>query len=79
MNTINLTIAVSDNYLDHILEVAQHLSETGFKVHQIMDSVGIIMGSCQSCHVSDVQRVDGVESVEAESTYSLVPPHSPVQ
>lgn len=79
MSMINLTVAVSDNYLDHILDVVQHLNEAGFHVHQIMDSVGIIMGSCQSCQIGDVQKVDGVESVEAEATYHLVPPHSPVQ
>ena len=79
MNMINLTIAVSDNHLDHILEVAQHLNEAGLKVHHIMDSIGIIMGSCQSCQVGALQRVEGVESVEAETSYSLVPPRSSVQ
>jgi hypothetical protein len=79
MDMINLTIAVSDNHLDHILDVAQHLNEAGLKVHQIMDSIGIILGSCQSCQVSAMQRVEGVESVEAEATYSLVPPYSPIQ
>ncbi|MEO1148887.1 MAG: ketohydroxyglutarate aldolase [Cyanobacteria bacterium J06638_22] len=79
MNMINLTIAVSDNHLDHILEVAQHLNEAGLNVHQIMDSIGVIMGSCQSCQISAMQHVEGVESVETEASYSLVPPHSPVQ
>lgn len=79
MDMINLTIAVSDNHLDHILEVAQHLNEAGLNVHQILDSIGIIMGSCQSCQISAMRHVEGVESVETEATYSLVPPHSPVQ
>jgi len=79
MKKTSVTIAIADNHLDHILEVAQHLREAGLKVEHIMDAVGVITGSCQTCELEKVAQVDGVASVEAEEQYQLAPPNSPIQ
>lgn len=79
MNMTHLTIAVTDNHLDHILEVAHHLQQAGLKVEHIMDAVGVITGSCDTCHLEEMAQVEGVESVETADSYHLAPPDAPVQ
>lgn len=77
MKKTSVTIAIADNHLDHILEVAHHLQEAGLKVEHIMDAVGVITGSCENCELEKMMKVDGVASVETEGQYWLAPPDAP--
>ncbi|MBD1914145.1 MULTISPECIES: ketohydroxyglutarate aldolase [unclassified Leptolyngbya] len=79
MKKTAITIAVADNHLDNILEVAHLLQEAGLKVEHIMDAVGVITGSCETCEVEKIAQIDGVESVEAQDQYRLAPPDAPIQ
>ena len=74
----NLTIAVTDQHMGHILEVAQHLQAVGFRVEQIMDEVGIITGFCDDCQMGAVKNVEGVDSVEADNDVWISPPNAPL-
>ena len=78
MQKKNLTIAVADQHMGHILEVAQHLQDIGFRVEQIMDEVGIITGSCDDCQMGAVKNVEGVDSVEADNAVWISPPNAPL-
>ncbi len=79
MAKISLTVAIADDYLDNILEVAQNLHSAGMQVSQIMDTVGVIVGSSEATQVAKLAQVRGVESVEANHSYQLAPPNSGVQ
>lgn len=79
MKKKSITIAVADNHLDNILEVAHHLQEAGLKVEHIMDAVGVITGSCETCEMEKMTQIAGVESIEAQDHYRLAPPDAPVQ
>lgn len=79
MKKTSITVAVADNHLANILEVAHHLQEAGLNVEHIMDAVGVITGSCETCEVEKMSQVDGVESVEAQDHYRLAPPDAPIQ
>lgn len=79
MAQIRLTVAIADDYLDNILEVAQNLHSAGMQVSQIMDRVGVIVGSSEAAQVANLAQVRGVESVEASHSYQLSPPDSKVQ
>jgi isopropylmalate/homocitrate/citramalate synthase len=79
MSRISLTIAVSDECLDNILEVAQNLRSVGMQVVQIMDTVGVITGSIEQSRVATVSTIEGVESVESTRSYQVPPPGSSIQ
>jgi hypothetical protein len=79
MTKILLTIAISDDYLECILDVAQNLRAAGLHVAQIMDTVGVITGSCEPSRVRAMATVEGVASVEASHTHHLAPPDAPIQ
>jgi hypothetical protein len=79
MSEVNVIVSVDDLHLPDILEVAQALRKAGVKVEQIMDTVGVITGSCNPQTVSNLAQIDGVAAVEEEQGYQLPPPDSEIQ
>ncbi len=74
-----VTVTVSDSYVDRIDEVAEALKDRGMQVRQVLRAIGIISGSAPVDRERSLQTVDGVEAVEQETTFQLPPPDSPVQ
>ena len=74
----NLVITVDDAHLPEIKQVADQLRSRGMEVESVLESAGIITGSC-STDVPAFHEVAGVASVEPQQDYQLPPPDSPVQ
>jgi hypothetical protein len=79
MPKINLLVAVDENHIGQILEVAQNLRSSGMYVEQILDQLGVITGSCDSAKMTDISQVPGVSKIEVEREYQLPPPNSDLQ
>lgn len=76
MTQVSLTIAIADDHLDNILDVAQDLRSAGMQVAQIMDTVGVITGYIEQSRMNSVSAIAGVESVESSRSYKLSPPNA---
>jgi hypothetical protein len=79
MPKINILVAVDENHIEQILEVAQHLRSTGMHVEQILDRLGVITGSCDSDKMPEISQIAGVSHIEVEREYQLPPPESDLQ
>lgn len=79
MAEVNVIVSVDDAHLPDILEVAEDLRKAGVEVEQIMDTIGVITGSCNSQAVSTLAQIAGVAAVEKEQRYQLPPPNSEIQ
>lgn len=79
MSTVNLSVAVDDDYINRMSEVVQKLEAAGMKVEQVMETLGIITGSCSSDKVEALSQVEGVTHVETSREYQIAPPDSEIQ
>ena len=79
MTTVNLSVAVDDDYMNRMSEVVQKLEAAGMKVEQVMETLGIITGSCDSEKVEAMKQVEGVTHVEQSRSYQIAPPDSEIQ
>lgn len=79
MTQINVSVAVDEAHLDQIFEVAQNLQATGMSVDQVMDRIGVIVGSCEEDNINALSQVQGVDSVEPEREIQIPPPDSNLQ
>lgn len=79
MSTVSLSVAVDDNYMNRMSEVVQKLEAAGMKVEQVMETLGIITGSCDSQKVEALSGVEGVTHVERSRSYQIAPPDSEIQ
>jgi hypothetical protein len=75
----SLIVTVSDDALKNIHQLAEHLGAKGLKVDRVMPVTGVISGSYAGSKMSELKKVDGVQSVEEELTSELPPPDSDVQ
>ena len=74
---VNVTIADEDP--ERFSEVVRRLEEAGLQVEQSLPEIGIVSGSIDAAKRGDLDHVQGVAGVEAERTFQLPPPDSPVQ
>lgn len=74
-----MSVSVDDQHIDEIVEVAGKLSSAGMTVEQIMDKIGVIVGSCDSDKMEVLSQVEGVSAVEPERDYQIPPPESDIQ
>ena len=79
MSTVSLSVAVDDNYMNRMSEVVQKLEAAGMKVEQVMETLGIITGSCDSQKVEALSQVEGVTHVSLSREYQIAPPYSEIQ
>lgn len=79
MSSVNLSVAVDDDYLNRMPEVVQKLQVAGMKVEQVMETLGIITGSCDSQKVEALSQIEGVTHVEPARSYQIAPPDSEIQ
>jgi hypothetical protein len=74
-----IIVTVGDDALNNIHQLADQLAAKGMKVDRVMPVTGVIAGSCAATKMPDLEKVDGVTSVEEEVVASLSPPGSNVQ
>ena len=76
---IQVVVAVDDQHMPKVGEVAQRCRKAGLQVDQALDAVGVITGSIPEDDLEKLSGVKGVASVEREQQYQLPPPGSDVQ
>lgn len=74
-----IIVTVADDALKNIHELADRLAAKGMKVDRVLPITGIISGSCPSTKMGDLENVDGVTSVEEETSAEIPPPDSSLQ
>jgi hypothetical protein len=74
---VELSVTVGDGHA--IEEVAAGLRARGMEVTQVLDGIGVIIGSAPDEVRADLAGVDGVASVDEQLTHRLPPPDAPVQ
>jgi hypothetical protein len=75
----SITVTIADNHISRIADLADQLRATGMRVHQVLDSVGIITGVVTDAQRRAIAQVPGVASVENQHTFHLPPPGSDIQ
>jgi len=74
-----VSIAVDDQHLDRITEIADALRSAGLDVDQVMKTTGTIVGSVEPTKMTALKNVRGVAAVEPERVIQLPPPDAEVQ
>jgi hypothetical protein len=74
-----LTVAVDDDHVAAISDVAAALQGKGMVVDQVLEAVGVIIGSAPDVDRAELAAVEGVVSVEGGTRFQLPPPDAPVQ
>lgn len=76
---VSVVVSVSDDQAESIDGVAERLSASGMRVTNVLKGLGTVTGEIARAKIADIERLDGVSSVELERTVQLPPPDSPVQ
>ena len=74
-----VVISVADDRVDDLREVVDALRAAGLRVHEVLDSVGVVTGTVDGAALGALSTVPGVIDVERSRLYELPPPDSPVQ
>ena len=77
MPDIPLQVSVDSAHLNNLSAVAERLRAAGMNVEQILESIGVLIGSADAARISALAKVEGVANVEAQETYQLPPFESP--
>jgi len=64
---------------DSIKGVKKKLTESGFKVDQVLDEIGVITGTSKDDDVERLRSVPGVVDVSPDEKVDIGPPDAPVQ
>jgi hypothetical protein len=79
MSRIKVSLIIDDAHLPEIEKISQNLQSSGATIEQILPSIGIINCSIDPNLVNSLYEIDGVTQAEAQETYKLAPPNSPIQ
>lgn len=60
-------------------DVKKKLTESGFKVDQVMDEIGIITGTSSDDDVEKLRKVAGVADISPDEQVDIGPPDAPIQ
>ncbi|MDN0197163.1 hypothetical protein [Streptomyces sp. S.PNR 29] len=64
---------------DRFTEVVEALRQAGLTVTGEQPELGTLSGTIAEDRIPALEAVDGVDSVDRETTYRLPPPDSPIQ
>lgn len=75
-----VSVSVDDAHVGRIDEVADRCRAAGMDVQQVLAPIGVITGSIDTGDLrTALGAVPGVAAVEAQHTFRLPPPGSPIQ
>jgi hypothetical protein len=77
MFRIRVAVAVADEALERLDEVARACRELGFHPDSTLTSVGVFTGYIEIDHIPLLRSVRGVAAVEPERPISLLRPRRP--
>jgi hypothetical protein len=76
---VAVVVSVSDDHVHRIGDLTERLRASGLRVERVLETLGTVTGLIPRSKIADIERLDGVSSVEQERTIQLPPPDSPVQ
>lgn len=71
MPKMKFIVSVDDAHLSDISSVAKELREAGVEIEDIMDTIGVIIVSCDTESAGILSHINGVTAVEEERDYQL--------
>lgn len=71
MSRVNVAVAVTDEALDNVLEVAAACRALGFDHTATLAMVGVLLGSVEFEKLAELRAVAGVETVEVERQWPV--------
>ena len=74
-----VTVTVDEAHAGTIDEVAARLRDAGMDIDRVLGAIGVITGSVAASQLHLVEAVEGVASVEEQTTFKLPPPDAEVQ
>ena len=74
-----VTVTVDEAHAGAIDEVAARLRDAGMDVDRVLGAIGVITGSVAASRLHLVEAVEGVASVEQQTSFKLPPPDADVQ
>jgi hypothetical protein len=79
MSKIQVSLTISDTHRQCVGDVVKAVRAAGMRVEQRLDEIGVLIGTIDENKLDGLRRVAGVDSVEADRSFQLPPPDSPVQ
>jgi len=74
-----VVISVADDQVDDMSGVLDALRTAGLRVHEVLDSAGVVTGTVDGAALASLSTVPGVVDVELSRVYEVPPPDSSVQ
>ena len=70
-NVISIVVTVGDDWMNKFNIIKDKLLSVGMQIEKVMPKLGVISGTVSN--PSKIRSVEGVESVDIESSHSLPP------
>ena len=74
-----VTVTVDEAHAGAIDEVAARLRDAGMTIDRVLEAIGVITGSVAASRLHLVEAVEGVASVEEQTSFELPPPDAEAQ
>jgi len=75
----DVTVTVADSGVGALEDVAQRLRLAGLEVDHVLAALGIITGSVDESRLAALEAVEGVASVQEQTSFQIAPPDADVQ
>jgi hypothetical protein len=76
---VQVTVTIDQHHVPSIGDVADVLRRAGMQVDQVLDDVGVVVGTIDPAAEHSLRSVDGVQSVDRALSFQLPPPDAPIQ
>jgi hypothetical protein len=76
---VRVTVSIADDHLDKIAEVVVGLRGAGLRVDEVLDAVGVVIGTVDPDDLEALESVRGVAGVELQHSVRLAPPDAEIQ
>ena len=74
-----VTVTVDEAHAGAIDEVAARLRDAGMDIDRVLGAIGVITGAVPASRLHVIEAVEGVASVEEQTSFKLPPPDAEVQ
>ena len=78
-NTVQVSIAVDDAYLDDFADIVERGRALGLEVEQQLPEVGVITGRMPADKIEDMAACKGVYAIERPRSFRIAPPEDDLQ
>jgi hypothetical protein len=76
---VNVVVSVADDHLDDLTKVVTELRRAGLRVADVLDAVGMVIGTVAGGSVEALESVPGVAEVELQRVHRVAPPDAEIQ